>query len=526
MKFNTQLRRKKVVFNHEGEAAYTLKPHLELYTAVVTSTLSNSYYETQNERMKRIQELVELCDPTFVGKLAIYARTSMNLRSIPLYIACLLAQRAAGTNLVSNVIERIVLRADEITELLACYAMVNNRSGEKQLGKLSKQVQKGLAAAFNSFDEYQFAKYNRKGNITLRDALFLVHPKAKNEQQQAVFDKIVNNTLATPYTWETELSAMGQRLPADEAERTIAERETWESLIESGRLGYMALLRNLRNIIRADVSQAHIAMVCAVLANPEEVAQSKQFPFRFLSAYRQLVEWQSQNTQPFLVSLFKRTRALKFNAVRVVLEALECAVMASAANIRGFDINTRVLIACDVSGSMFVPISQHSTVKNYDVGLMLGMLLRSTCAHAEIGIFGDTWKTLPVPTTSILRNVDAFIKREGEVGYSTNGYLVLEDLCERRAVKDKIMLFTDCQLWNSNGDGAHLQLAWTRYKSTVAPNAKLYLFDLAGHGQAPLSMGQKDVYMIAGWSDKIFDVMSAIEDGDKALSFVQAIELS
>lgn len=99
-------------------------------------------------------------------------------------------------------------RADEITELLACYELLNEREGTKKLNRLSKQLQKGLALAFNRFDEYQFAKYNRNTGVKLRDALFLVHPKAKDEGQQALFDKIVQNTLQTPYTWETELSAL------------------------------------------------------------------------------------------------------------------------------------------------------------------------------------------------------------------------------------------------------------------------------------------------------------------------------
>ena len=66
----------------------------------------------------------------------------------------------------------MVARADEITELLAYYQMANERFKAKKLNKLSRQIQKGLAMAFNKFDEYQFAKYNRKASITLKDALF------------------------------------------------------------------------------------------------------------------------------------------------------------------------------------------------------------------------------------------------------------------------------------------------------------------------------------------------------------------
>src|SRR6185312_11467225 len=102
---------------------------------------------------------------------------------------------------------RIIKRADEITELLSYYSLANKRTGMKQLNKLSKQLQKGLNESFNKFDEYQFAKYNRQAAVKLKDALFLVHPKAKDEAQQVLFNKIIRDELAIPYTWETELSA-------------------------------------------------------------------------------------------------------------------------------------------------------------------------------------------------------------------------------------------------------------------------------------------------------------------------------
>jgi hypothetical protein len=525
MKFNTNMRRRETILNHEGSMAYPMLPHLELYTAVVTSALSDSAYDKQSQRMERIKTLVDVCDPTFVAKLAVYARTKMNLRSMPLYIACLLAQRTSGTSLVSNVLDRIILRADEITELLACYALVNERSGEKQLGKLSKQIQKGLAAAFNRFDAYQFAKYNRKGAITLRDALFLVHPKAKDANQQAIFNAIVTDSLAVPYTWETELSAVGQNYPAGSAERAAVVRATWESLIDSNKLGYMALLRNLRNILNAGVSLSHVETVVGVISNAANVATSRQLPFRFLSAYRQLLSMRSPGKRSIIRTFIDRWKNPPKVSVDLVLDALESAVQASVANISGFQEDCRVLIACDVSGSMMVPVSKNSTVTNFDVGLMLGMLLRSKCKRADMGMFGTTWKTINVPASPILANVQACIQREGEVGYATNGHLVLEDLCQRGIVMDKIMFFTDCQLWNANNDGVHLQRVWRQYTSKVAPDARLYVFDLSGHGHAPLSLAQQNVFLIAGWSEKIFDVLACVEKGSKALDSIQDIEL-
>lgn len=528
MKFNLLSKLKSPTVNHAGEKAYVLSPEMELYTAVVTWSLNDSFYEKNDARLARLQQLITACDPVFVGKLAVYARTKMYMRSVPLVLVTELAKLHSGDDLVARVTDGVIGRADEITELLACYEMLNERKGTKKLNRLSKQLQKGLAAAFNRFDEYQFAKYNRDGaTIKLRDALFLVHPKAKDDLQQLLFNKIAGNDLQTPYTWETELSALGQiGFDSDEA-KAEAFKAKWEELIDSGKLGYMALLRNLHNIQEAGVSYAHFEKVCARLADADEVARAKQFPFRYLAAYRELIspvvgKAQVQSVVDKLAALM---RGANKGYTGELLDALEKAVQASAANIKGFDHETRVLLACDVSGSMQTPVSAKSKVLLYDVGLMLAMLLQSRCKNVEVGMFGDTWKTIAVPRNNILGNVQEFYSREGEVGYSTNGYLVIQDILARKVKMDKVFMFTDCQLWNSNNTADHIQTLWARYKTQVAPGAKLYLFDLKGYGQAPLQVLRNNVYLIAGWSDKVFEVLAALENGASALDAINNEEL-
>ncbi|HTD99826.1 MAG TPA: TROVE domain-containing protein [Mucilaginibacter sp.] len=526
MKFNLLRKAKTQVTNYEGAKTFVLTAEMELYTAVVTWSLNDSFYEKNEDRMNRLRGLIAKCDPVFVGKLAIYARTKMYLRSVPLVLVTELAKLHSGDNLVARVTDSVIGRADEITELLACYELLNKRTGPKKLNRLSKQLQKGLTSAFNRFDEYQFGKYDRDGAIKLRDALFLVHPKAKDELQQVLFNKIVNGTLQTPYTWETELSALGQLNFDSEEAKIIAFRAKWEELIDSGKLGYMALLRNSRNIQEAGVSYAHFQKVCARLADADEVVKAKQFPFRYLAAYRELI---NPVTNVPAQGLIKKLTALMQSQNKgytgELLDALEKAVQASAANIKGFDYNTRVLLACDVSGSMQTPVSAKSKILLYDVGLMLAMLLQSRCKNVEVGMFGDTWKTITVPRNNILGNVQEFYKREGEVGYSTNGFLVIKDILARKVKMDKVMLFTDCQLWNSANIADHIYPLWIRYKAEVAPEAKLYLFDLKGYGQAPLQILSNDVYLVAGWSDKVFEVLAALENGGSALDAINSIEL-
>ena len=527
MRFNLPFRNAPAptTLNHAGAPAYSLTPALELYIAVATAGLSGQFYETAGTRLERLRRLIVENDPQFVARLAVYAREQLHLRSVPLVLAVELAQVHRGDSLVSRLVARVVQRADEIPELLAYYAAANQRRGTKTLNRLSKQVQKGLAMSFNRFDGYQLAKYDRPGQVRLRDALFLVHPTAKDAGQQALFDQLVRGELPTPYTWETALSALGQRNFATDAERQTAFRAQWEELIGSGQLGYMALLRNLRNILAANVSAAAVARVCAALADRAAVLRSRQLPFRFLAAYREVAGLEAGLLGRVMTAVGIGSGSSSGH-VPAVLAALETAIGHAAHNLRGFGADTSVVIACDVSGSMQQPVSARSKVLLYDVGLVLGMLLQSRCSHVVTGLFGDRWQRVALPRGQVLRNVQELYRREGEVGYSTNGYLVVRDLRNRRERVDKVLIFTDCQLWNSAGTADTLAQEWSEYRRTVAPAARLYLFDLAGLGTTPVQVHPNEgVSLIAGWSDKVFDVLEALENGAPALAEIEKIEL-
>ena len=661
MSYNEQLRCDYLTTNHEGAKAWRMTPEWELYTTVVTTMgVEDKFYESGENRVRRIADLVRKVKPEYVAQLAVYAREKMHLRSVPLLLLVELAQCHHGDSLVSRAVARTVQRADEIAELLMCYQW---RTGRKDLKKLSSQLRRGLSEAFNHFDEYQLAKYDRQNRkVTLRDALLLVHPKPKDDAQAALFKKVLYDSLETPYTWETELSSLGKQHFQSLEEKDMAMKDAWQKLVASGRLGYMAMLRNLRNMCNLTIDDETMQKVCRTLSNPLEVERSKQLPFRFLSAYLQLMEarepiatmyyprlnlwvqsvyaylerkrdsiecrlqnlemgrffirkpkvcrysllrtlayistnggeihlkpskmhsrkWvmtehrfsklrnqdlkQIIKLERMLRNIEKRMSVLKpfmekekrlcemqsmaekvtayRNAanmkelqrrnqrlsklgitwqkyVNPVLFSLEEAVRYSAGNIAGFDEDTRVLLACDTSGSMD-SVSLNSSVTCYHIGILLSMLMKNQCKSAVTGMFGDVWKTFDMPSDNILQNTVDMISHEGEVGYSTNGHKVIDWLIAQHRVMDKVMIFTDCQLWNSYGSGAHLAKSWNRYKR-MAPNARLYLFDLAGYGQSPISMKRNEVFCIAGWSDKVFDILAALERGNSAIDEIRRI---
>lgn len=507
MSYNSILNKEKEKRNYENDKAYAMLPELELYSAVVTTLVADNYYEKTDERLERISSLIKKVSPLFVAQLAIYAREKLNLRSIPLFLIVELAKIHNGDNLVAKTTERVVKRVDEIMELLACYQLRNPKEENyKKLNRLSNQIKNGLKQSFNRFDEYQFAKYNRSNSvIKLKDALFLIHPKAKDETQQELFNKIVNDQLQIPYTWETELSQIGQRKYESEEEKIAAKRECLTRLVESDRLGYMALLRNLRNILEVGVEEEILSKVCEKISSSHAVVNSKQMPFRFYSAFRELQQVVKPETN-------------------LVIDALEEAVAYSAMNIQGFDENTSVLLACDVSGSMDYPVSRNSKIMRYDIGILLSSVLKTKCKKVISGVFGNNWLPVVGGPKQILANAEWMQSFANRVGFSTNGYKVIDWLLKNNQRIDKLMFFTDMQMWDSLCGDKHIEKSWKEYKKRF-PKAKLYLFDLAGYGQLPIRQLKDDVILLAGWSDKIFDMLNAFEKGESVIDEIKKIEL-
>jgi hypothetical protein len=162
------------------------------------------------------------------------------------------------------------------------------------------------------------------------------------------------------------------------------------------------------------------------------------------------------------------------------------------------------------------PVHHGSWVQNYDIGLLLGMLLQGGCEQVVTGIFGNKWKTIEMPQQNILAAMDKLHGREGEVGFATNGWLVIQDLLKKRLVMDKVLLFTDCPMWDrrlpNQPAGADISRLWRQYKQ-IAPWAKLYLFDLGDYRNPSLDVVKEDVYLVSGWRETIFQELEAVEKG-------------
>lgn len=354
---------------HEGAMGFGRDQKSELFLLAVSNMVKEkTFYEGAGDRDARFRTLVHLItqdDPSWIARFVPFLRDTMQLRSASLVMAAEYV-KAGGPN-GRSVVESALKRADEPAEMLAYWLQEYGR-------KLPAPVKRGVADAVKRlYNERAALKYDGVGKAwRMGDVLELVHPKPSAQWQSALFKYLLDrrhnredvNLEELPFIrglakWE----ANGRPIPLPEGitwERLSGTRkmdkEAWEAVIPQ--MGYMALLRNLRNFDEAGVSDEIAQGVAQRLADPEQVAKSRQFPIHFFSALKQ-------------VSSFRWH------------QALESALQGSLVNVPSLPGKTLIMV--DVSGSMFYDgLSERSTVKRAEIAALFGSALAIRAEHADL----------------------------------------------------------------------------------------------------------------------------------------------
>jgi len=479
------------VENYEGGIAFKTDPKTELTLRFLTYLVGEPKFYTPDarEEMNTIRGLIQtvaISDPEYLMKLASYARNEMYLRSAPIFMLVEAAQYDAVKPFIKAYTPTILRRADELTEVIAYFIARNGEIGSGGKASLPNALKKGIAHSFYNFDAYQFAKYDRDGTVKLKDTLKLVHPKPRNEAEALLFKQIRDRTLPIPETWETVISVNG------------STKENWESVMP--KMGYMAKLRNLRNFLKVGVD---IEPVVQHLTNPGAVKNSKQFPFRFLSAYKSL-EGTDIKGDPF-------TRNKLQGAV---LTALDLSVE-NLPRLPG-----RTFVTSDNSGSMESPLTKRSSVEYIDIANIMGALAHRISDQAIASVFAEGFEVVGMhPGYGVMMNTSLMREAGERVGYATNAFLALHYLLQNDIKVDRILLFSDMQCystytrgWQSfNFRGDSLVEQFEAYKRQVNPRVKLYSFDLTGYGTVQFPQSDPNVVLLAGWSDRVLEFISKYE---------------
>lgn len=343
-----------------GPAFQNITPTQELRRSVLACLLwEKQFYETGADIADRISQLAARVPAQELAALAVEARSQYHLRHAPLLLLDALTRTGSGKpGLVASTIEATLQRADEMGEFLSIYW----RNGKHPL---SGQVKKGLARAFRKFDAYALAKYNRDASVKLRDVLFLSHAKPDNNEQAALWKKVIDGTLESPDTWEVELSSGKDK------------KETFERLIREGKLGYLALLRNLRNMVEAGCDGELIKQ--AVLARK---GSRRVLPFRYVAAARAVPQ------------------------LEPVIDSALSEAISEVAPLPG-----KTIVLVDVSGSMDEALSKKSDLKRVDAAAALSAVI-----YGDVRVFTFSNALVEVPPRRGMAGVDAVIASQPHGG--------------------------------------------------------------------------------------------------------------
>lgn len=356
-----------------------------LRRAVLSCLLwEDQFYESGVKIADRITALIAECSTADVAALAAEARTVYGLRHVPLQlmVGLIVAMRSPTAAQVGAVLQR----ADEMGEFLALLWKDGKRP-------IPAAVKRAIAGAFNRQSAYTLGKWDSaRRELRMRDLLRLTHPTPKDDAQSALFKQVVTDTLPTPNTWETRLSA-------GEDKRTV-----WESLLREGQLGYLALLRNLRNMEAVQVDRELV--VTALLARQN--GAEKVWPFRFVAAARS---------------------APSFTA------ALDQALLAQIGDLPRFPGRTLVLV--DVSGSMDARLSGKSDLTRMDAACALAAIFPS----ADVDVWSFSQGIVSVPGYRGLAGIEAIRNSQ------PHGSTALAEAVRRANLEphDRLIVITDEQ---------------------------------------------------------------------------------
>jgi len=442
------------VFTAEGARASQINAEKQLRRSVMACMLwEGAFYEDGEDISMRIASLIPSVNPEKVAEMAVKARVEQKLRHVPLFIAREMARSDKHKHLVSETLQNIIQRPDELTEFLSIY-------WKEKKQPISNQIKKGLAQAFTKFDEYSLAKYNRQEAIKLRDVLFLTHPKPVNKAQEKIWKKLVDGTLATPDTWEVSLSAGKDK------------KETFTRLIKEGKLGGLAMLRNLRNMEEAGVP------VEVVRKGLKEMDVERVLPFRFITAAKYAPRYEAELEAAMLKNLSTNTK-----------------------------LPGKTVVIVDVSGSMNAQLSAKSELTRQEAANALTMILREVGKDVVIYATGGNdhamvHATSLVPSRRGFALNEAIKKAERELGGGGIFLTQVMDYTLKQEKKaDRVIVITDEQDCDRKCNPS-LAEKWGK---------RNYLINISVEKNG---IGYGDFVHIDGWSEAIVDYIIELEKAD------------
>lgn len=521
--------------NLQGHAAYALPDELRLVSMLNTLKLQSQFYKSDNDQMKELRDLIEkigLRDPKFVAQAIVYSRClGEGMRSINHLAAALVAPFISGQEYAKRFFGAFdkkgkkggtIFRMDDMSEIKDAWFALGQKG-------LPASMRKGFASVLENADTYQLAKYKN----TVIDISNLVHPNSKLSKAEVevefegqkvkmkALDAIMKGIAVAADTWENAQSEAGQvvakairegKLDKQEAEKVLAEAkaDNWEGLLKDGKLGVLAALRNIRNMMK-NPRQEMIEAWCKLITDPAKVRQALILPIHFDLAYDVVDNEFGQNKYA--------------NKVR---QALQDGYIAALPNLAAA-FPGKTLIVVDNSGSMGgFPVSDGKTAVHYNYGYSKRTqtagykagLIAATFAAAtggDIIQFGNSAHWFQYNRNE---NVFSLAKKvcTASDGW-TNLHAAFELITRERKAYDRIIFISDNEV-----NGKVTSAAYKEYVRRVC-DPYVYGIDLCSYGTTPLKRDGKVQYFF-GYGPSMYESVASSEfNPAEHIEKIRAIEI-
>lgn len=533
--------------NFMGEDAYVLPDKEALTSMVMTTFLTDAYYVSENQLTQNIVELAQKCGSEFTAKLALYARTKGNLRSVSHLLAALVCKDESHPAWLKSFYEHIVLRPDDISEILSCYAKMNATDGK--IRKLPNAMKKGFGTVLSNLSPYQIDKYKMKSkSLSLVDIVNLLHPTPTDKNREAYRRLMHGESLDGTYDskiLEKEMAATGQNASNDQ-ELLLAKHDAIKVVLEKG-MPIMNLLRNLRNIMlyAPDLIDEAIKQ----LIDHDKVVNSRLLPFRFMSAYDavnklEMSDYANGDETDTKIKFesdeakFSNMTASELSVLKSkVSKALEDAMAIACENVPDLEGNCAILI--DHSGSVRgdwggdSKVSPWSSVHTAHIGNLFGSIVAFKQKDVYIGMFGDRLIAPSMDRSKGLLEFNKHTYDEGDKcgGSTENGlYTFLKNVIKEKKHIDNFIVFSDMEIgdggdggWDyTSSSGVHFKDLFKEFRK-INPNCLTVCCNIRGQSGTSVFNPNLKILNVSGWSNNIFDLISMYKAG-KLKSMVEDIE--
>lgn len=503
---------------HQGGTGVKLRPEYELIGLLATG-LDGKYYEKESDREKRLFTLaaeVAKNDPVLLAKMLVYARAIIGQRSVTHVGAVAAAKLLSGNQIATKLFTKrsrkenkggVIYRLDDMLEILAYYYMRNP-------GKpLPNSIRRGFKSVLESADAYELAKYQGKGKeVSLVDLVNLVRPKPSKEMEDT-FKKLMHGELKQFNTAEDKQTAAGQEVAAKvkagkitkeqaEVELKQAKAENWKDLVESGKIGYFALLKNLRNITLT-ASDAVFNSALNMLTNEKRVRDSLVFPHQIDIAFETLLMEGSN---------FNGNR--KSQLLVAVNKAYELAIP----NLKELFQSGKTAVVVDVSGSMSSGANMTGKRINSSAIEKAALVAATLCkgTGADLYEFDNSCRPL---SYNPLDSINTIKKRI--VDNATGGGTYFERIFSALADGyNRVFVLSDEQ-------GADSLITSNTYKEWMKRNGRPYIYSVNMCGYSTTMFKESDrVIRLFGYSSDIYEQIKTCElNPAQILKEIQKIEL-